>query len=45
MLRTAVASEMAAQSVILGSEAPGIYITKMVKKKGKSMTLKIAGRL
>ena len=42
---TAVASEMAAHSVILGSGAPGIYITKMVKKKGKSMTLKIAGRL
>lgn len=42
---TTVASEMAAHSVILGSETPDIYITKMVKKKGKSMTLKIAGRL
>lgn len=41
---TAVASEMAAHSVVLGSGTPDIYITKMVKKKEKSMTFKILGK-
>lgn len=41
---TSVASEIAAHSVVLGSGTPDIYITKMVKKKGKGMTFKIVGK-
>lgn len=41
---TTMASEIAAHSVVLGSGTPDIYITKMVKKKGKGMTFKIVGK-
>ncbi|WP_157949484.1 hypothetical protein [Prevotella merdae] len=41
---TTMASEIAAHSVVLGSGTPDIYITKMVKKKEKSMTFKILGK-